>query len=616
MYKIYLSLLFFLFTLPLNAQTVDGLIAYYPMDGNAEDEGGSEFDGQLLFGVSTAANRFGEAGKALSFDGINDFIEVPDAAPLRLGGSYTISFWILIDDFVNELAYSILSKRTGIIQDGYALQVIGTEHPSLMQGEFSLLVSSGSVPSIQSGTTITQGNWQNVLICYDAATSTCKMFFDGAEVSSQVIPAANDETIATLKIGVDDQSILNNFYFKGTLDELRLYDRVLNEEEKDEVVLEGNCDDGDCSTIDIYNQDTGLCEHIDIEPENCDDGDCQTEDAFNTTTCECENEPITIPDCDDNDCQTIDFYNLETCLCENNEMTIPVCEDNDCNTIDSYNTDICECEYTIISPPDCDDGDCETADIYNSETCLCENEPLTVDSCDDDDCTTTDFYNTDTCECENEPISPLDCDDDNCETVDFYNTETCLCENEPLAVDSCDDDDCTTSDFYNAEICECENIPISALDCNDENCETEDFYNSETCLCENNLITPLDCDDKDCTTTDSYNLLTCECEHFFIENSENIFIPNAISPNEDGINDKWIIYGGECIEAVRSIIIYDRWGSLVYESKDYIINTNMNAWNGEIKGQGPNQGTFVYVVEIIHANGELETISGEIHLVK
>ena len=560
MYKIYIFLLLFLFTFPLlNAQTTDGLVAYYPMDGNGVDMGGSGFNGQL-FGVSTGFNRFGEAEKALSFDGINDFIEIADAAPLRLGGSYTVSFWVLIEEYDNELAYSVLSKRSGIVQDGYALQIIGNNHPSLNQGELSLLVSGGAVANIQSSETILENNWFNVIVCYNEENSTCTMFFNGVEVNSEIIPPMNDQITATLKIGVDDQSILNNFYFKGTLDELRIYDRILNEEEKEEIAQEGVCDDNDCNTIDTYNQETGLCEYTTITPESCDDANCNTVDSYNTVTCECENAPITPLDCDDSDCQTEDFFNPLTCLCENTPIAIPNCDDANCNTIDSYNADICECENIVIPPPDCDDEDCDT--------------------------------------------------------VDFFNTETCLCENEPVNIDSCDDDDCTTTDSYNTVICECENVLLPLPDCDDDNCQTDDFYNPETCLCENTLITVLDCDDNDCTTDDSYNELTCECEHVFVEGSRNVFIPNAISPNDDGINDKWIIYGGDCVKMISSIMIYDRWGNLVYQVKDYELNSNENAWQGELKRQDTNHGVFVYAVEIVYQSGEIEIMKGEINVIK
>jgi len=448
MYKFYLLFFLFLFSFSLlNAQTTDGLVAYYPMDGNAEDLSGSGFNGQI-FGANTVANRFGEPGKALSFDGTNDYLEIADAPPLRLGGSYTLSFWILIEEYNNELAYSIFSKRTGIVQDGYALQIIGTDHPSLEQGELSMLVSSGGVPNIQSGEAILENNWLNVIVCFNEENSTCTMFFDGIEVNSQVIPPANDQITATLKIGVDDQSILNNFYFEGILDELRIYDRILSESEKNEIAQEVVCDDNDCSTIDVYNPETGLCEHTPVSPENCDDGNCQTEDSYDAEICECVNEPISLPDCDDEDCQTIDFYNEETC----------------------------ECENTLISSQDCDDNDCATVDSYNEET--------------------------------------------------------------------------------------------------------------------------------------------CECENLLVEARRNIFIPNAFSPNGDGINDKWVVYGGSCVDKINSILIYSRKGDLVYQSKEFELNEREHAWDGLVKGVKPNQATFTYVIDLVYANGDKEIKSGAIYLMQ
>ncbi len=302
-----------------------------------------------------------------------------------------------------------------------------------------------------------------------------------------------------------------------------------------------SCDDFDCTTNDVYNPATCLCENTPIPPPSCDDGDCTTDDSYNTATCLCENVPVAPPVCDDNDCTTDDTYNTATCQCEFTPIPPPVCDDNDCTTDDTYNAATCQCEFTPIPPPDCDDNDCQTADVYNTQTCQCENNPIAPGSCDDGDCTTDDVYNVVTCQCENTPIPPPDCDDNDCTTDDTYNTATCqcentpitppscddfdcttddvynpatcLCENTPIPPPSCDDGDCTTDDSYNPATCQCENIPVAPPSCDDNDCTTDDVYNTNTCLCENTPITPPDCDDFDCTTNDVYNPATCLCEN-------------------------------------------------------------------------------------------------------
>jgi gliding motility-associated-like protein len=69
-------------------------------------------------------------------------------------------------------------------------------------------------------------------------------------------------------------------------------------------------------------------------------------------------------------------------------------------------------------------------------------------------------------------------------------------------------------------------------------------------------------------------------------------IPNAFSPNGDGINDKWVIEGlyhfSNCL-----VEIYSRWGTLLFRSQGY--NT---PWDGTYKGQPVPVGTYYYLINL------------------
>jgi len=71
--------------------------------------------------------------------------------------------------------------------------------------------------------------------------------------------------------------------------------------------------------------------------------------------------------------------------------------------------------------------------------------------------------------------------------------------------------------------------------------------------------------------------------------NENLDVPNAFSPNKDGVNDEFCLQGWEsCIENF-SILIYNRWGEKVYESKD----PNF-CWDGTYRGKELDAQVFVY----------------------
>jgi gliding motility-associated-like protein len=79
----------------------------------------------------------------------------------------------------------------------------------------------------------------------------------------------------------------------------------------------------------------------------------------------------------------------------------------------------------------------------------------------------------------------------------------------------------------------------------------------------------------------------------------NIFIPNTFTPNGDGLNDVFNVKGLGLKAEGYSMEIYDRWGSLVYSTKDAL-----KGWDGTVKGLMAENGVYVYKVKALGANGE------------
>jgi len=234
-----ISLFFFIFLLnfSLFAQPTEGLIAHYPLDGNAQDLSGNNFNG-TVFNAVAAENRFGLASKAMSFDGDNDWIEVPDNQLLRLSGDFTISLWLKIEELSNPVAYSIISKRTSIASDGYFMPLNGFDHSPLDPGTVNFIASGGSDPFSLSNVSVPMGEWVNILYQFDTESNICKGYFNNELVASAEINSLNQNTTATLKIGKDGQSFMNDFDFDGLLDDIRIYNRLLTAEEKEEIMNE------------------------------------------------------------------------------------------------------------------------------------------------------------------------------------------------------------------------------------------------------------------------------------------------------------------------------------------------------------------------------------------
>ena len=79
------------------ADLQDGLVAYYPFCGNANDASGNSHDGDVQGPILTA-DRFGNADSAYFFDGVNDNIRLPASQDFALT-SWTISGWLYMVDY-------------------------------------------------------------------------------------------------------------------------------------------------------------------------------------------------------------------------------------------------------------------------------------------------------------------------------------------------------------------------------------------------------------------------------------------------------------------------------------------------------------------------------------
>jgi len=106
----------------------------------------------------------------------------------------------------------------------------------------------------------------------------------------------------------------------------------------------------------------------------------------------------------------------------------------------------------------------------------------------------------------------------------------------------------------------------------------------------------------------SITLLLPDCEEY-------LFIPNGITPNFDGINDKLGLFvKTECVTNIQVINIYNRWGDLVYSEQNPTLNDDSVGWDGSFKGNQLNPDVFVYSAIVTLYDDSTVIVSGEITL--
>ncbi|MCX5902335.1 MAG: hypothetical protein NTV89_02440, partial [Proteobacteria bacterium] len=163
---------FLLFVIPLFftpnafAGISDGLVAYYPFNGAANDASGNGNNGTVA-GATLTEDRFGNASSAYSFDGNDDKITVSDAPALNFGtGSFTLAVWIQNNQ--SGIWKRILTKR-GSASYWYSL--------SIYSGKARLEISAGV--SLDSTVAINDNAWHFLLVKRDTTAGVFSLYVDG-----------------------------------------------------------------------------------------------------------------------------------------------------------------------------------------------------------------------------------------------------------------------------------------------------------------------------------------------------------------------------------------------------------------------------------------------------
>lgn len=89
----------------------------------------------------------------------------------------------------------------------------------------------------------------------------------------------------------------------------------------------------------------------------------------------------------------------------------------------------------------------------------------------------------------------------------------------------------------------------------------------------------------------------------------SVFVPNAFTPNNDGLNDYLFAYGSDIAE-IENFSVYDRWGSLVYQATNLSPDAENLGWDGTINGSPAQAGVYAYIVEVRFTFGGEKVVKG------
>jgi len=213
------------FTTP-NLYLGNGLVAYYPFNGNANDESGNGNNG-TVHGATLTTDRFGNANSAYSFNGVNNDIDVANS-PTTNTDNFSISCWIN-PSIINQARGTIILMG---VDDG-----IGGSS-SLNGVNFCMGVHYAPDNSISACVSDIQWIPSNYLIptintwyfvVFLRYNGVYKMYINDTCILNQ--NGSNPRIPTHLKIG----SLTDTCFFDGKIDDIRIYNRALSQNEIDSL---------------------------------------------------------------------------------------------------------------------------------------------------------------------------------------------------------------------------------------------------------------------------------------------------------------------------------------------------------------------------------------------
>jgi len=175
------------------------------------DTSGNGNNGTLQGGASWTTS--GKYGGAISFNGTNAYINVPNSSSLQVTSAMTLEAWVN-PSLVNGAWRDVIYKGN----DNYYLEADSTGIKPVAGGTFG--GSNGN--AIGTGA-LTVNTWAHLAGTYDGAT--LRLYVNGVQVSSVAKTGAITASTNALQIGGDS---IYGQYFPGTIDEIRIYNRALS----------------------------------------------------------------------------------------------------------------------------------------------------------------------------------------------------------------------------------------------------------------------------------------------------------------------------------------------------------------------------------------------------
>lgn len=222
---------------PLALGLSNGLVGYWTFDGNdtgefkTTDKSGNKNHGTLTNGP---AKTEGKLGQALSFDGVNDYVDAGNNSNMRFTSNFSVSLWV--NPSTAGSGGQVIGKWASDNTKGWAIDV-GYYHTNEVTIAFRNN-SGGDYWSAYSATTIPAKSWTHIAMYYPGNGSAPTLWINGQLQTlttylvlgnglSGIVDSGENLTIGRSHMFTETSYI----YFSGSVDDVRIYNRALSASE-------------------------------------------------------------------------------------------------------------------------------------------------------------------------------------------------------------------------------------------------------------------------------------------------------------------------------------------------------------------------------------------------
>jgi hypothetical protein len=256
--------------MPQALDVKNGLVAFYPFNNNANDESANSNNGTVN-GPVPVNDRNSEPAGAYNFDGLDDYIMVNDPVPvsLQIQNEITLSAWIYVLQYPGASNLGLIvgsqcdacgSRGASIFLDGRT-NSDGQPSPA---GHIHFQIGNGSWHQANSNSQVPLNQWV-LITATRKANEDAKIYYNGVLQPSTSTPWTGSVSYTGAYFAMGRQRDYGNRFFNGSMDEVRVYNRALSEQEiktlyqdKDiHVTLDTLCQN-ESTTIHLVRSENGI----------------------------------------------------------------------------------------------------------------------------------------------------------------------------------------------------------------------------------------------------------------------------------------------------------------------------------------------------------------------